>query len=167
MPFCFTTQSQMQSGTYSTSATPSTEIDVFSFKAGSVNTMGIYSLRGQGRGAGLTALSGIELNWKLWTTASTGGTTLTPSANNVRHAVAAGGVPRIGTGGGVNPVTPGTGGGTYRGGIGFGASGPGGWVAPTPDAALEMTGGYAGSLDLYSVAGTASLLYSFVVEHQE
>lgn len=166
MPFCYTTQSQMQAGTYSTSATPNTEIDVFSIRP-TANTGSIYALRGQGRGAGLTSLSGIELNWKLWTTASTGGTALTPSPNNVRNATAAGWVPRIGTGGGVNAVTPGSGGGTYRQGIGFGASGPGGWVAANPDAALEMVGGYGGSLDLYSVAGTASLLYSFAVEHQE
>ena len=129
--------------------------------------MSVYALRGQGKGAGLTALSGIELNWKLWTTASTGGTALTPSANDIRHAVAAGGVPRIGTGGGVNAVTPGTGGGTYRNGIGFGASGPGGWVAANPDAGLTMVGGYAGGIDIYSIAGTASLPYSFALEHSE
>jgi len=163
--FCYTVQSQMQSGTYSTSATPNTEIDAHSSKAGARNAS-IYSLRGQGRGAGLTALSGIELNIKLWTTASTGGTTLTPSPND-KAAPAATMVPRIGTGGGVNAVTPGTGGGTYRGGIGFGASGPGGWVAANPDAVLTLPGSDAGSLDLYSVGGTASLLYSFIQEHAE
>lgn len=165
MPFCYTTQSQMQAGTYSTSGTPGTEIDVFSTKAGARNCA-IYSLRGQGRGAGLTALSGIELNYKLWTTASTAGTALTPSPND-KSAPAASAVPRIGTGGGTNAVTPGSGGGTYRGGIGFGASGPGGWVAANPDAALTLPGSDAGSLDLYSASGTASLLYSFIQEHAE
>lgn len=155
----------MQSATYSTSATPSTEIDVFSTKAGARNA-GIYSLRAQGRGAGLTALSGISLNVKLWTTASTAGTALTPSPN-IKSSTAATAVPRIGTGGGVNAVTPGSGGGTYRGGIGFGASGPGGWVAPNPDAVLGLDGSDAGSYDLYSISGTPSMLYEFWQEHQE
>jgi hypothetical protein len=167
LPFIYTTQSQMQSATYSTSGSLNTEIDVFSVKPGTANTVSILAIRAQGRGAGLTALSGIELNVKNWTTASTGGTTLTPSPNDVRNGVAAGHVPRIGTGGGVNPVAQGSGGGTYRSGFGFGASGPGGWVAANPDASLTMVGGYAGSLDLYSISGTASLLYSFWVEAQE
>lgn len=166
MPFCYTTQSQMQAGTYSTSGTPLTEIDVMSTKSGASRPTSIYALRGQGRGASLTALTGIELNVKLWTTASTGGTVLTPSPNSI-PAPAAVAVPRIGTGGGVNAVTPGSGGPTYRGGIGFSGSGPSGWTAANPDAALQMDGGYAGSLDLYSVSGVASMLYSLWQEHQE
>lgn len=166
----FTTESAMGSisPAYSTSATPNTEIDVLSIKPGASRKTSIYALRGLGRGAGLTALTGIELNWKLWTTASTAGTTLTPSPNNVViAAITAVTVVRIGTGGGVNAVTPGSGGGTYRGGIGFGGSGPGGWVAATPDANIEMDGGYAGSADIYSLAGLASMLYSFAFEHAE
>jgi len=165
MPFCYETQSQMNSPTYSTSATPGTEIDVFSIKAGA-RSMGIHALRAHGRGAGLTALSSIELNLKLWTTASTAGTALTPSPCAVA-APAATAVPRIGTGGGVNPVTPGSGGGTYRGGIGFGASGPGGWVASNPDDVKQLDGTNAGSYDLYSASGTASMLYAFYVGHTE
>jgi hypothetical protein len=165
--FCYTTQSIMQSTTYSTSGTPSTEIDVFSMKPGSGRTTSVYALRGQGRGAGLTALTGISLNFKDWTTASTAGTTLTPTPNDKGNTVAAGTVVRIGTGGGVNAVTPGTGGPLYRGGMGMGGSGPGGWVAANPDAVIAMNAGYAGSLDLYSVSGTASMLYDFTVEHSE
>lgn len=166
MPFCFSTQSQMQAGSYSTSATPVTEIDFASFKAGAGRTCAIYAMRGQGRGAALTSLSGIEINVKLWTTASTGGTALTPSPNDPQ-APAAATVPRIGTGGGVNAVTPGSGGGLYRGGFGFGGSGPGGWVAQTPDASLILQAGYAGSFDFYSISGTASMLFSQWWEHQE
>jgi len=166
VPFCYQTLSIMNSTTYSTSATPSTEIDVFSLKAGATRSAGIYAIRGQGRGAGLTALTGISLNVKHWTTASTAGTALTPSPSDILGPAATA-VPRIGTGGGVNAVTPGTGGPLYRGGIGFGGSGPGGWVAANPDAALVQSAAYAGSFDLYSVSGTASMLYDFGIEHQE
>lgn len=165
--FCYTTQSLMNSTTYSTSATPSTEIDVFSMKPGTTRCTNVYALRAQGRGAGLTALTGITLAFKDWTTASTAGTALTPSANDKGNTIAAATVPRIGTGGGVNAVTPGTGGPLYRGGCGMGGSGPGGWVAANPDAQLGMNAAYAGSLDLYSVSGTASMLYDFTVEHAE
>jgi hypothetical protein len=165
--FCYTTQSAMQSATYSTSGSTNTEIDVFSMKPGTARRTDVYNIRGQGRGAGLTALTGISLQLKDWTTASTGGTALTPTANDKGNTVAAATVPRIGTGGGTNAVTPGTGGPLYRGGFGFGGSGPGGWVAATPDAAIGMNAAYAGSLDIYSISGTASMLYEFWVEHSE
>jgi hypothetical protein len=163
--FCYTENSAMQSPTYSTSATPNTEIDVFSLKPGTRN-MSIYNLRAVGRGAALTSLSGISLNVKLWTTASTGGAQLVPSPND-KDSPAAKAVPRIGSGGGVTAVTPGTGGGTYRGGFGFSGSGPGGWVAATPDASLTLGGNDAGSYDLYSISGNPSMNYEFWAEHSE
>lgn len=167
--FCYTTQSAMGSisPAYSTSATPNTEIDVYSVKPGSSRMTSVYNFRGQGRGAGLTALSGISLNLKDWTTASTLGSALTPTPNDKGNTVAAVSVPRIGTGGGVNAVTPGSGGPLYRGGFGMGASGPGGWVAANPDAYIAMNAGYAGSLDIYSLSGLASMLYEFWQEHAE
>lgn len=163
--FCYTISSAMQSGTYSTSGTPGAEIDVMFTKPG-VRNMSIYALRGQGRGAGLTALTGISINVKQWTTASTGGTALTPAPNDVNNQAAKATV-GIGTGGGTNAVSSGSGGPTYRGGFGFGGSGPGGWVAATPDAALTQPGGGAASFDLFSVSGTASMLYEFWQEHME
>jgi hypothetical protein len=163
--FCYETQSAMNSPTYSTSGSTNTEIDVFSIKAGARNAS-VYALRGQGRGAGLTQLSGISLNVKLWTTGSTAGTTLTPSPSD-KASQAATAVPRIGTGGGVNAVTPGSGGPTYRGGFGFSGSGPGGWTAANPDAAILLPGSDGGSYDLYSISGTASMLYEFWLEHSE
>ena len=166
--FCYTTQSQMQTTTaYTCSGTPTTEIDVYSMKPGSSRMTSVYAVRGQGRGAGLTALSGILLNFKDWTTGSTAGSTLTPTPNDKGNTVAAASVVRIGTGGGVNAVTPGTGGPLYRGGFGFGGSGSSGWTAANPDAALAMNAAYAGSLDIFSLSGTASLPYDFWVEHSE
>lgn len=164
--YCYTVESQMQSGTYSTSATPATEIDVATLKPGASRPFNIYNLRGVGRGAGLSLLSGIELNFKFLTTASTTGTTLTPSVNSVPGPAAVA-VPKIGTGGGVNAVSGGSGGLTYRGGIGFGAAGPNSWTATTPDAGIQLDGGSTGSIDIFSISGTASLLYSFWEEFSE
>jgi len=169
MPFCYTLQSATisTSAPYATSGTPATEIDAFFLKSGSGAKSSIYNLRGQGRGAGLTALSGISLNLKNWTTASTGGTAMTPRPNSLAGAVAAQATAAAGAAAGVNAVTAGSGGGTYRGGFGMGASGPGGWVAANPDAAIEQAAGSSGSVDLYSLSGTASLSYDFWVEFQE
>jgi hypothetical protein len=165
----YTTESSQGSisPAYTVSATPLTEIDVYSIKPGASRRSLVYSLQGQGRLAGGTTLSGVDLNFKLWTTASTAGSTVTPSPDSVIASIAAVTVARIGTGGGVNAVTPGTGGGTYRGGIGFSGSGPGLWVANTFDSWIDMDGGYAGSLDIYSLSGTASVPYSFVFKHYE
>ncbi len=129
--FCYTLQSATISTAtpYATSGTPSTEIDVAFLKPGAGAKASIYSVRGQGAGAGLTALTGIELNLKNWTTASTGGTAMTPRPNSLAGAVAAQATAAAGAGAGVNAVTAGSGGGTYRGGMGMGGSGPGGWVA--------------------------------------
>lgn len=163
--FCYTVQSAMQSSSYACSTSTNTEIDVFGIKPG-VRNMSIYNLRGQGMGAGLTALSGIVLNVKQWTTASTGGTALTPSPNDV-NAPVAGAVPRIGSSGANSAVISGSGGPTYRGGMGFGASGPGGWVAANPDAVLTQPGSATAGFDLFSLSGTASLAYQFWAEFSE
>ena len=94
------------------------------------------------------------------------GTAATPSPND-RQAQAATAAVLTGTSGGTAAVTSGSGGPTYRGGFGFGGSGPGGWVAANPDAALVLQGSGAGSFDLFSISGTASMLYSWWQEHQE
>jgi hypothetical protein len=72
-----------------------------------------------------------------------------------------------GAGGGTGAVTSGTGTASFRGGCGCGASGPGGWVAPNPDAAITLDGNATKSIDLYSASGQASLNYEFQQEIQE
>lgn len=169
MPFCYTLQSATisTSAPYSTSGTPSTELDFFFLKAGTGAKASIYNLRAQGRGAGLTALTGIALNLKNWTTASTSGTAMTPRPNSLAGAVAAQATAAAGAAAGVNVVTAGSGGGTYRGGMGMGGSGPGGWVAANPDAAIEQAAASAGSIDWVSLSGTASMLFDWALEFSE
>jgi hypothetical protein len=165
VPFGYTLQAATiaEAAPYQTSATPLTEIDVMFLKAGAGAKAAINNLRLQGRGAGLTALTGICCNFKNWTTASTGGTAMTPRPDSLAGAVAAQATAAGGAGGGTGAVTAGSGGGTYRGGCGCGGSGPGGWAATTPDQALEQAAGSAGSIDLYSSSGLASMLYEWWV----
>jgi hypothetical protein len=166
MPFRYTTASQMAAATWSTHATPGTEIDFLSIKPG-VRNAGIYSLRGQGRGAALAGITGIEINVKRFTTASTGGTGLTPSPADGGDAPACKAVVLGGTSGGTAAVTSGTGGPTYRGGMGMGGGGPGGWVATDADDVLTLDGSYAGSLDLFSISGVTLMLFSWWMGHVE
>ena len=168
MPFCYTLTSQTISATpYATSGSAGTAIDFFFLKSGAGAKSAIYNLRAQGRGAGLTALTGVSLNLRNWTTASTGGTAMTATPNSLAGAVACQATAAAGAAGGTGAVTAGSGGGTYRGGMGMGGSGPGGWVAANPDAAIEQAAGSAGSVDWYSIAGVASMNFDFWLEFQE
>jgi hypothetical protein len=168
MPFAYTVATAMQAATYGTSTATNTTIDVMSLKPGTRN-MSIYNIRGQGRGAGLTALSGISLEVIQWTTGSTNGVTLTPQPADAQSQAAKSTV-LIGGGSSLpvqSGVNSGSGGPTYRGGFGFGASGPGGWVAANPDAVLLQPGSATASYDIESISGTASLAWEGWCEFSE
>lgn len=167
MPFVYNMSSKTIGENYTTSGTGNTEIDVAFVKPGATRTVNLITLRLQGKGAGLTALSGIMARLKMWTsTASSGGTSLAPAPVDIR-APAAVHTAAAGAAAGINAVTSGTGGPTVIGGCGCGASGPGGWVAPNPDAAIALDGGQNKSIDLFSASGTVSLNYEFQMETQE
>jgi hypothetical protein len=120
-----------------------------------------------GKGAGLTALSGIAFRIKQWTTSSsTGGTSITPSPVDKRSPAAVTLV-RLGASGGTGAVTSGAGGPNYTGNNSCGASGPGGWVDINPDAAINLDGGANSSTDFFSSSGQPSLSFEFGGELQE
>jgi hypothetical protein len=152
---------------YATSGTPNSEVDTaFVVKPGASRPVSLIALRGQGKGAGLTALSGIALRIKIYpTTAAAGGSAITPNPTDNRAPAATGTAAAASTAAGT--VTAGTGTLVHVGGIGFGASGPGGWVAPNPDGAITIDGGATRSADLFSSAGTASLNFEWACETQE
>jgi hypothetical protein len=136
-------------------------------KPGSSRAVGLIAARVQGKGANLTALSGIAIRLKQWTsTASSGGTSITPRPVDNR-APAAVATAAAGASGGTGAVTSGTGGPSVVCAFGCGASGPGGWVAPNPDAAIVLDGGATKSTDAFSASGTASLNYEFSLDCQE
>ena len=79
MPFVYNIQTKAVAENYTTSATPNTEIDAAFIKPGASRPVMLIALRVQGKGAGLTALSGIAFRLKQFpTTASSGGTGITP-----------------------------------------------------------------------------------------
>lgn len=167
MPFVYSVASKAVAENYTTSGSANTEIDAAFIKPGASRPSSILSLRVQGKAAALTALSGIAFRLKQWTTtASSAGTSITPAPVDNRAPVAVS-TAAAGTGGGTGAVTSGTGGPSIVGGCGCGASGPGGWVAVNPDAAIVLDGGVNKSTDLFSSSGTASLNYEFFLELQE
>ena len=163
--FVYESLSKAQLENYTTSATPNTEIEVFFIKPGTRN-LNIGRLQVQGKGAALTALSGIEYRIKKWTsTAGAGGTALVPSPSDP-GAQACKAVAGIATTTSA-AVTAGTGGPVLQVMCGSGAAGPGGWVAANIDDYKTLEGSATQSMDLFSASGTASLLYEFQIGHYE
>lgn len=167
MPFIYASETKMVAENYTTSATPNTEIDFLFLKPGASRALLVVALKVQGKGAGLTALSGIVLRLKQWTsTSSSGGTAVTPAPkHNLAPACVATGA--MGAAGGTGAVTSGTGGPSIVGMASMGASGPGGSVAINPDDVPTLDGGANKSMDLMSSCPTASLSYEAEVDHQE
>ena len=140
-----------------TNGTANTETEVFFVKAG-VRNCALQSMYVIGKGAGLTAISGIVFRIIKWATASTSGTgiTATPKDPGMQAAKqTAASAPTAGTTR-TNHVL-----------FGCGAAGPGGWVAPNPDSVILMEGGGAFSTDALSASGTISLNFEFSAETVE
>src|SRR5262249_25812652 len=144
-------------GNVSTNATPNTENNTWSAKPGARNLclQAIYII---GKGAGLTAISGISLRIVNWGTASTGGTALTPKPKDPGMQAATATVVSAATNGTTR---------TNHLIIGCGAAGPGGWVAPNPDSLIVAQGSGTNSTDCLNVSGTASLNFEWSGEFQE
>lgn len=148
------------SGTALTSSgSANTEVDDMFVKAGTGRSVGLQGIYIHGKAAALAAISGLSMRLKKWTTASTSGTSLTPQpadpgAQAAKHTAA-------------YTPTAGSGGGLYHLEIGCGAGGPGGWTAPNQDSLKVLESGYAGSFDVYSAAGTVSLVHGLSLETVE
>lgn len=151
-------------GLSTTSATPNTETGAISYKPPitlPARNVGFQAAYVNGRGAGLTAISGIIFRIIRVTTASTAGTATTPNPKDPgmeAATVAAVTGQTISTTGRTNHVI-----------FGCGAAGPGGWVAPNPDSLVVMVPQptTAPSMDLVVASATASLNYEFSCEHTE
>ncbi len=137
-----------------TNATPGTENETFFVKAG-VRNCALQEMYVLGKGAGLTAISGIAHRIIKWGTASTAGTSITPRPKDPGMQAAkatAASAPTAGTTR-TNMLV-----------FGCGAAGPGGWVAPNPDSVILLEGGGALSIDALNVSGTASLNFEWSAE---
>ncbi len=161
MPFVYNV---MPGVNFTTSATPNTEIDAL-FIAPGTKTLTVMSVTMGGKGAALTFLSGIVQRIKRWTTtASAGGTAITPSPRMQTGSAA-----KATAGQATAGVTPGTGGPILQGLITCSGSGPGnGWNwLNNPDTAIEVDGGATQSIDLFNSSGTASMVFETAVDIQE
>lgn len=162
MPMVYTS-SLATPGNSTSSATPGTETNAIYLKPASAvparNVM-LRALYLQGKGAGLTAISGIIARIIRCTTASTVGTATTPNpADSGMTAASA-----IGSTGGTTSST----GRTNHVIVGCGGGGPGGWQAQDQDAAIVVTpASTQPSVDVVVASGTASMLYEFSVQHAE
>ena len=135
-----------------TSGTPNTETCVMTLRAGSGRMSFMHELYLMGRGAGLTAISGILLKARYHTTASTSGTGITAAPRTTGAPAAKGTAAYSPTIGSVDAG--------IRLSISCGAAGPGGWVAPNPDSAIDAgEAGSGDSLDMSTQSGTASLVH--------
>lgn len=143
-----------------TNATPLTENDCFFVKPGATRNVGLLALYLHGRAAALTAISGITIRIKKWTTTSASvGTAVTPApADPGMQAAKATAAYSVGA------LTSGTGGPTFMLSIGCGAAGPGGWVAENPDAVKILEAAATQSLDAFCASGTANMNFELTAK---
>jgi hypothetical protein len=167
MPFIYANATKQVFENYTTSGSANTELDFAFLKPGASRPATVIALRVQGKGGGLTALSGIVIRLKQWTSGtSSGGQATTPQPkNNLAPACVA--TAGMGSGGGTAVVTSGTGGPVVVGLGSMGASGPGGWVAINPDDVPLLDGNANKSMDLFSASPTASLNFEAEWDNQE
>lgn len=137
---------------YATSASADTE-DAWQVLLESTSGFRLQSVFTVGKAVAATVLNGISHHIKRWTTAGSGGTSITPSP---RHAQA----PAASTSAvdKQSAITPGTVSGAVQVSWGHGGAGPGGWVARDEMTMIHVEPGSADELDIYSIQGGTSAL---------
>jgi hypothetical protein len=145
---------------YATHATPNTNDPTVSIRqvTKGVDLQAIYVL---GRGAALTAITGIGYRVRRWTTAAVDGTQITPNPRRIGTTATTTAWDKVTT------LTAGTVSGAYQLSFGCGAAGPGGWVARDADSAIHLEGGGSDELGINSVCGVASMLHHVSCEIAE
>lgn len=159
MPFVYSIEGA-PSTPYATHATPNTEDPTVVIRQATrgVDLQAIYVL---GRGAALTAITGIGYRVRRWTTAGSGGTSITPAPRRIGTTASTTAADKV------TAITAGTVSGAYQLSFGCGAAGPGGWVARDGDSAIHLEGGGSDELDINSVSGVASMLHHVSCEIAE
>lgn len=158
MPFVYDVQAGVQ---YTSHATPGTEDPTIVLRqaTGGFNVQGASCT---GKAAAATSITGIAFRVRRWTTAGSGGTSVTPSPRNGRApAATTTAVDKQ------SAITAGTVSGAYQLGFGCGKAGPGGWMARDADSMIHVEAGGADELDFNSIAGEASLNFELALEINE
>jgi hypothetical protein len=159
MPFVYSVEGAPATP-YASHATPNTEDPTVVIRQATrgVDLQAIYVL---GRGAALTAITGIGYRVRRWTTAGSGGTAITPAPRRIGTTASTTAADKV------SAITPGTVSGAYQLSFGCGAAGPGGWVARDADSAIHLEGGGSDELNINSVSGVASMLHHVSCEIAE
>ena len=149
---------------FTTSATPATEIDALFVKPGAGALVSMISGWMQGKMSAATVLNGIVQRIKVWTsTASSGGTGITPSPHDQRSPASSATAGQATAG-----VTPGTGGPALKDGFGCTATGPGAWDSLGDlNRAISLAAGATQSIDLFNSSAAASIAFETGVNIQE
>ena len=145
---------------YATHATPNPEDPTLVLRQ-AVRGFDITAIYVNGRGAQLTSITGIGYRLRRWTTAGSGGTTVTPNPRRVGTTASTTAADKV------TAITAGTVSGAYQASFGCGAAGPGGWVARDADSAVHVEGTSADEIDINSVCGVASMLHHVSAEIAE
>ena len=146
-------------GNITTSGTANTEVGTFSTKPGSARNVALQAMYACGKGAGLTAISGIMHRIISFATASTAGTSITPTPRDPGAQAAKQTA--------VSGQTASTSTRTNHICFGHGAAGPGGWVAPNVDSMPMQPASSVGSVDALNVSGSTGLNFEFSAETVE
>jgi hypothetical protein len=159
MPFLYAVEGAPATP-YATHATPNSEDPTLVLRQ-ATRGFDMQSVLVHGRGAALTALTGIGYRVRRWTTAGSGGAAITPSPRRVGTTASTTAADKV------TAITPGTVSGAYQLAIGCGAAGPGGWIATNADSMIHVEGGSSDELNINSVCGVASMLHHVSCEIQE
>jgi len=151
MPFVYTVEGAPATP-YATHATPNTEDPTLVLRQ-ATRGVNISEILVHGRGAGLTAITGIGYRVRRWTTAGTGGTAITPSPRRIGTTASTTAADKV------TAITPGTVSGAYQVAFGCGAASPGGWVARDEDSKIHLEAGGADELNINSVCGLTAMAH--------
>ena len=146
MPFYYNVDT---GGAYTSHATPNTEDPTIVLRQ-ATRGFDLMAMLAKGRAAAATTISGMAISVRRWTTAGTGGTSVTPAPTRIGTTASTSAVDKQ------SAITAGTVSGAYVASFGFGKAGPGGWVARDADDAVHVEAGGADELDLNSICGEAS-----------
>lgn len=153
MPYIYDVTHDGTAKYLTTSGSANTELPNMALRQ-QVRNFSLNQMRAQGRGAGLTTLTGISILVRRWTTAGSGGTVATPSPRRRDMPAAATGAATSVDG----AITAGTVSGAIQAMFGFGAAGPGGFVARDDSSKILVEAGSADELDAMSIQGGGSAL---------
>lgn len=149
--------------TQTTNGTGGTENDAFFVKPGATREVYVCGVFPAGKANAATTISGITYRLKKWTsTASSAGTSITPSPKNTGFRASIHTAAYSAT-----TLTSGTGGPTLLMSLGSGTSTPGPWFTDNLDRAYDIDAAATQSIDIFNSSPAASQVFEVSVDTAE